>query len=117
MEQLLKRIKSVLDKVLPNKVFYGNNIADNGDNASKPYIVYQLLSSRTGKYADDKSMFRIATIQINLVTERKDLVLEEKLESTLDSNFFNYEMISELVNDDSSINRVYEIKKEVLKHE
>lgn len=113
MSNVLEDIYKVLKDVIPNKVFYGNNIADNGDNATKPYIVYQEISNRIVEYADDKMLVRLATIQINLITSKKDISLEQKLESTLEKEKINYQMISELSNEDSSFNRIYEIKKEV----
>lgn len=115
MKEILENIFNLLNSVLPKKVFYGTNQADNGDNATKPYIIYQEISKRNTEFADDKSLIKIITIQINLVTNAKDLNLEKKLEDELELSGLNFEMISELSNDDSSVNRVYEIKKEVIK--
>ena len=82
-----------------------------------PFIVYQEISDRVQTYADNKSTVRIITYQITLVTESKNPIFEEQLESTLYQSGFNYQMITEYVNDDNSVTRVYEIKQEEIKYE
>jgi len=67
--------------------------------------------------ADNKSAVRIITYQITLVTESKEPTIEEQLESALYQSGFNYQMITEYVNDDNSVTRVYEIKQEEIKYE
>jgi hypothetical protein len=48
-----------------------------------------------------------------LITEKKNLGLEEQLEASLYFMGYEFELLSEFVNEDSSVNRVYEIKQEV----
>lgn len=108
----LKDIFSILNSVLDNKVFYSSNIYDNGDNASMPYIVYQEISKRPIGFMDDLPILYKSNIQITLVTKKKDLKLEKKLEDALKKNKISYSMISESHNQDKSINRVYEIQME-----
>ena len=55
-------------------------------------------------------------IQVTLVTSKKDVELEEKLESTLLEYEYTYSLLTETVNSDHSINRVYEIRLEEFKH-
>lgn len=114
MNEMLKRIYEVLNSVLKNKVTYGKreHIAINNNNE---YIIYQVISNRGVLYCDDKIRLRVVTIQINLITKNKNLELENRLEDFLDANGFSFQMVSEYQNDDFSINRVYEIKMEVIK--
>lgn len=110
----IKKLYSLLNKVLPNKVFYGSNIYDNEDYASMPYIVYQEVNKRPIGYHDNIPIYYGSTIQITLVCKSKSLELEKNLEKTLLDNEFNYSLLSEFFNTDKSVNRVYEIKMEDL---
>ena len=113
----LEQIFLLLNGILPNKVTYGTNIVDANELHVYPFIVYQEISDRVQTYADNKSAVRIITYQITLVTESKEPTIEEQLESALYQSGFNYQMITEYVNDDNSVNRVYEIKQEEIKYE
>jgi len=112
MQTNLERIYQTLDGVLHNKVSYGTNVVDVGEASVLPFIVYQEISKRPVSYADDRSIIRVSTIQITLVTENKNQGIEQSLEEALYVNGYNYQMITEYLNDDGSINRVYEIKME-----
>ncbi len=112
MPTTLEKIYQLLNEVLPGKVSYGTNIIDALANDVLPFIVYQEISDRATTYADNVSVLRIVTIQITLVTEKKDPLLESRLEEALYLAGFNYQMITEYLNDDNSVNRVYEIKLE-----
>ena len=113
----LEQIFQVLNSVLPNRVTYGTNIVDANELHIYPFIVYQEISDRVQKYADNKSVVRIITYQITLVTESKEPTIEDQLESVLCQSGFNYQMTTEYVNEDHSVNRVYEIKQEEIKYE
>ena len=113
----IEQLFQILDRVLPNRVSYGTNIVDANELHVYPFIVYQEISDRVQTYADNKSAVRIITYQITLVTESKNPIFEEQLESALYQSGFNYQMITEYVNDDSSVTRVYEIKQEEIKYE
>lgn len=108
----LEALFSLLEGILPGKVFYGTNIYDNDDNASMPFIVYQETSRRSPVKADDKPVYYESSIQITLVTKRKSLELERALESKLIESGITYSLLSEYFNSDKSVNRVYEIKME-----
>lgn len=108
----LETLYSILNKTLKDKVFYGSNIYDNGDNSSMPYIVYQETSKRAIGYSDNRAIYHRISVQITLVTKKKDITLEKKLEKALTNNNINYSMINESHNSDKSINRVYEIQME-----
>lgn len=108
----LEDIYTTLNKALPGRVYYGTNVYDNEDNASMPYIVYQEISKRAIGYADDVPLTYVSSIQITLVTSKKDVTLERRLEKELLNNNLSYSLLSEFFNSDKSVNRVYEIKTE-----
>lgn len=108
----LNELYDVLNSVLAGKVYYAFNSYDNIDNASLPFIVYQEISKIPYRYSDDKPTYYVATIQISLITARKDVELENKLEAALLKNNMSFSMVAESKNEDKSINRVYEIKME-----
>jgi hypothetical protein len=111
MKEILESLFTTLNSVLPGQVSYGKK--DSIDE-SDDYIIYQEVSNRGSMYADDKVTMRILTIQLNLITKHKNLDLEEKLEVSLYYGGYEFQMITEYQNEDGSINRVYEIKLEVL---
>lgn len=117
MNELFKKLYQILNSVLTGKVFYGSNISDNDDNASMPFIVYNERSKRGIAYADNLAKIRQSIIQVTLVTEKKDIFLEEVLENAFISNDLEYQMVTEFFNLDNSINRVYEIRMEVIENE
>ena len=105
----LETIYSILDEVLKGKVFYAVNVYDNEENAPMPYIVYQEITKRPKGYVP---IFYVSSVQITLVTKKKDLALEETLEKALLKNGLSFSVLSETHNSDKSINRVYEIEME-----
>lgn len=110
----LESLYSTLNEVLKDKVFYGNNVYDNEHNAPMPYIVYQEVTNRPASFSDDTPLYYRATIQITMVTKKKDRNLEKKLEQALLKNGFVFSLLSEFKNQDKSLNRVYEITMEEL---
>lgn len=108
----LETIYSILDKVLKDKVFYAVNVYDNEENVPMPYIVYQEITKKPKGYHDDVPIFYVSSVQITLVTKKKDLTLEGTLEKALLKNGFSFSVLSETHNSDKSINRVYEIEME-----
>lgn len=110
MQEKLEALFDTLNSVLPGKVSYGTRVGLEDD---PNYIIYQELTNRTIVYADDKSIVKVATFQVSLITENKDISLEERLEASLYFMGYEYELLSEFINEDGSVNRVYEIKQEV----
>ena len=110
MQEKLEALFDTLNSVLPGKVSYGTRVGLEDD---PNYIIYQELTNRTIVYADDKSIAKVATFQVSLITEKKDISLEERLEASLYFMGYEYELLSEFINEDGSVNRVYEIKQEV----
>ncbi len=110
MQEKLEALFDTLNFVLPGKVSYGTRVGLEDD---PNYIIYQELTNRTIVYADDRSIAKVATFQVSLITENKDISLEERLEASLYFMGYEYELLSEFINEDGSVNRVYEIKQEV----
>ena len=110
MQEKLENLFNTLNSVIPGKVSYGTR---EGLEDDPNYIIYQELSNRTIVYADDKSIAKVATFQVSLITEKKDLSIEDRLEASLYSMGYEFELLSEFINEDGSVNRVYEIKQEV----
>ena len=108
----LEDLYSIIKPILPNKVFYGTNVYDNGDYAEMPYIVYQEINKRAIGFIDDSPIAFKVPIQITLVTKKKDPTIEGLLEKTLLENDLTYEVTSEYLNSDKSINRIYQITME-----
>ena len=108
----LSVLYQALESVLKDKVFYGSNVYDNEDNASMPYIVYQEITKRPASFSDDAPIFYKTSIQITLVTKKKNKNLEKNLEQVLLNNGFAFSLLSEFKNQDKSFNRVYEITME-----
>ena len=110
----LEFLFKVLNLVLPNKVLYGTNIYDNGDYAEMPYIVYQVNSKRAIDFCDNTPIAFFNSVQITLVTKKKNPTIEGLLEKTLLEHDLTYEVTSEFYNSDKSINRIYQINMEEL---
>jgi hypothetical protein len=112
----IEQLFQILNVVLPGRVTYGTNTIDE-ELEIYPFIVYQEISDRIQSYADNQTLVRIITYQITLVTKTKDPLIEKQLEAALYQSGMNYQMITEFVNEDHSVNRVYEIKQEEIKYE
>lgn len=112
---MLKKLRQVLLTVLPT-VIYAHIDYDNEQNADPPFIVYQEISKRPSSFGDDKPIYYLRTIQITLLTKKKDEALEEKLEKALLKNDYIFSLLNEFKNSDGSINRVYEIRLEDFKY-
>ena len=113
----LTQLFQILNSVLPNKVTYGTNTVDALDLDVYPFIIYQEISDRSSSYADNKPLVRIITYQITLVTKEKDPTLQILLERTLYDVGYDYQMVTEYINEDNSVNRAYEIKLEEFNHD
>ena len=112
---MLTKLRAVLLTILPT-VIYAHLDYDNEQNADPPFIVYQEIGKRPPQFGDDKPIYYLRTIQITLVTKKKDVVLEEKLENALLDHDYVFSLTSEYRNSDGSIYRVYEIRLEEFKH-
>jgi len=107
MIEKVTKVYEILERVLPGKVSYMLNESDKGD--SVPFIVYQTLRKKSISFADNFSIYKETTFQINLVTEEKDIMLERTLESEFINEGLEVNQISEFMNRDNSITIVFEI--------
>ena len=74
-----------------------------------PFMVYRETSSDTFK-ADNKTYFRQYDFEIELVTIKKDISLQEQIEKLLDDNNIPYDMLDEIWDNDEKIyHNFYEI--------
>ena len=112
---MLTKLRNVLLTVLPT-VLYAFNEYDSESNPTPPFIVYQELSKRPPGYADDKPIYYQRTIQITLITKKKDEVIQDKLEKALLDNDYIFSLTTEFRNSDGSLNSIYEIRLEDFKH-
>ena len=112
---MLTKLRRVLLTVLPS-VNYAHNDYDSESNTKPPFIVYQEISKRPPGYADDRPIYYERTIQITLITKKKDTVLEEKLEKALLDNDYVFSLTTEYKNSDGTLNSIYEIRLEDFKH-
>lgn len=112
---MLETLRNILLTVLP-VVIYAHVDPDYDQNQNPPFIVYQEVSKRPPTFSDDKPVYYERTIQITLITKKKDVAIEENLERTLLDNDYVFSLTTEYKNSDGSINRVYEIKMEEFSH-
>lgn len=112
---MIKKLRQVLITVLPT-VIYAHLDYDNEQNSEPPFIVYQEISKRPPSFGDDRPLYYLRTIQITLITRKKDEALEEKLEKALLESDYIFSLVNEFKNSDGSINRVYEIRLEDFKY-
>lgn len=106
----LSKLKEILSSV--GNVVYAHLEYDNEHNPTPPFIVFQEISKRPPAYSDDRPAYYLRTIQITLITKKKDEALEGRLERALLDNGFAFSVTTEFRNSDRSINRVYEIRLE-----
>lgn len=74
-----------------------------------PFVVYREISSDTFK-ADGITYYRPYNFEIELITEKKDVVLQKTIEDLLTTNNIPYDVGDELWDDDEKIyHNYYEI--------
>lgn len=74
-----------------------------------PFVVYRETSSNTFK-ADSITYYRPYDFEIELVTEKKDVLLQKQLEDLLTTNKIPYDLNDEVWDDDEKIyHNYYEI--------
>lgn len=74
-----------------------------------PFIIYRMATPNTFK-ADCETYYRPYNYEIELVTEKKDIELEESIEELLTNNKIPYDVDAEIWDDDERIfHNFYEI--------
>ena len=78
-------------------------------NVEPPFIVYRETSPDTFK-ADGMTYFRPYNFEIELITEKKDITLEQQIENLLTTNKIPYDIYDEVWDEDERIyHNFYEI--------
>ena len=78
-------------------------------NVQPPFVVYRETSPNTFK-ADGLTYFRPYNFEIELITEKKDVALEQQIESLLTNNKIPYDVFDEVWDEDERIfHNFYEI--------
>jgi hypothetical protein len=103
----INQVYQILEKVLPGKVSYMKNESDKGDQV--PFIVYQTVRKKSVTFADNQSILKETTFQVNLVTQEKDILLEQTLETEFAKSDLETNQITEFLNQDNSLTVVFEI--------
>ena len=94
-------------KILEIPVAYDH--FDSNKNVNPPFIAYRELSPDTFK-ADGITYYRPYEFEIDLVTEKKDVELQEQLETLLTINKIPYDLDNEIWDDEEKIyHNFYEI--------
>ena len=75
---------------------------DSDKNITPPFIVYREVSPNTFK-ADNKTYYRPYEFELELITIKKDIALEEILEGLLDNNNMPYDKSNEVWDNDEKI--------------
>ena len=82
---------------------------ETNQNVVPPFVAYRELTSETFK-ADGKTYYRPYEYEIELITEKKDIVLEEAIEELLTTNNIPYDKDDEVWDEDEKIyHNFYEI--------
>lgn len=76
---------------------------------SLPFVVYREIDSNTFK-ADNKTYYRPYNFEIELCTEKKDVVLQQTIEDLLTTNNIPYDVADEVWdNEEKMYHNFYEI--------
>lgn len=82
---------------------------DSNKNITPPFVVYREISSDTFK-ADGITYYRPYEFEIDLVTEIKNVSLQEQVETLLTNNKIPYDLDNEIWDDEEKIyHNFYEI--------
>ena len=82
---------------------------ESNKNVEPPFVVYRETAPNTFK-ADGITYYRPYDYEIELVTEKKDILLQSKIEKLLTDNKIPYDIDSEVWDDDERIyHNFYEI--------
>lgn len=101
--------KEVYDMLKTLNIPVAYDHLDSNKQINPPFIVYRELAPDTFK-ADGITYYRPYEFEIELVTEKKDVLLEGQVETLLTENNIPYDMDNELWDDDEKIyHNFYEI--------
>jgi hypothetical protein len=101
-----KKIYDLL-KTLNIPVAYDHFISNK--EISIPFVVYREINTDTFK-ADGKTYYRPYNFEIELITEKKEVAIQETIEKLLTDNNIPYDIADEIWDDDEKIyHNYYEI--------
>lgn len=101
-----KQIYDLL-KTLNIPVAYDHFISNK--DISIPFVVYREIQTDTFK-ADDKTYYRSHEFEIEVITEKKDLILQQQIEDLLTTNNIPYDVSDEVWDEEEKIyHNYYEI--------
>ena len=101
-----KKIYDLL-KILNIPVAYDHFISNK--DISIPFVVYREINTDTFK-ADGKTYYRPYNFEIELITEKKEVAIQETIEKLLTDNNIPYDVADEIWDDDEKIyHNYYEI--------
>lgn len=101
-----KQIYDLL-KTLNIPVAYDHFVSNK--EVSIPFVVYREISADTFK-ADGITYYRPHNFEIEVITEKKDIALQQTIEDLLTSNNIPYDVLDEIWDDDEKIyHNFYEI--------
>jgi len=75
---------------------------DSNKNINPPFMVYRETSPDTFK-AENKTYYKSLNFEIELVTEKKNIALEEQIEAILNNNNIPYDKLDEVWDNDEKI--------------
>ena len=94
-------------KTLNIPVAYDHFISNK--DISIPFVVYREINTDTFK-ADGKTYYRPYNFEIELITEKKEVAIQETIEKLLTDNNIPYDVADEIWDDDEKIyHNYYEI--------
>lgn len=80
-----------------------------GEAPALPYILFYVDSNEGSLKADNYNYAKVQNVTIELYSEEKDIELEEKIESILDSNHIEYDSYETYLDTEDMYEVAYEI--------
>ena len=105
----LVEFKKVLDATGYPVAYSHFTATETSPSPKPPYITY-LVSYSSNFIADNKVYKKIDNVQVELYTNKKDLVSENKLETQLDNSDIPYQSIETYIESEKLFQKIYEIK-------
>lgn len=94
--------KDVYDLLKTLNIPVAYNHFDSNKTINPPFVVYREVAPETFK-ADGITYYRPYNFEIELITEKKDVVLEKTIEELLTNNNIPYDIDSEVWDEDEKI--------------
>ena len=94
--------KDIYDLLKTLNIPVAYNHFDSNKNINPPFVVYREVAPDTF-IADGITYYRPYNFEIELITEKKDVVLEKTIEELLTNNNIPYDIDSEIWDEDEKI--------------